>query len=126
MPDSMQLEVKNASEVQRALDAMAKAASDLSDVNADVGNLLLPDIRARTRRLSGALAASWETTAEPMRANFTNPQKYAVVQEFGGVQIEPTNAVARAYEDNQDAIAERYGSGLAKRGKRAGFDVKGS
>lgn len=125
MADSIQLEVKNAERVQRALADMVKAASDLTDVNSDVGNLLLPDIKAHTRRLTGTLAASWEATAEPMRANFTNPQKYAVVQEFGGVEIEPTNAVAKAYEENQDAIAERYGSGLAKRGKRAGFDVKG-
>ena len=122
----MQLEVKNAKEVQRALDKFAHAADDLKDVNADVGTLLLGDIKANTRRRTGELAASWETSAEPMQAEFSNPQSYAVVQEFGGVQIEPTNAVASAYEANQNGIAEAYGSGLAKRAERIGFDTKGS
>jgi hypothetical protein len=121
----MQLEVKNAAEVTRALDAFAKSATDLTDVNADVGNLLLPDIQRHTRRATGALAASWESTAEPLQAAFSNPQKYAVVQEFGGVEIEPTNAVAQAFKGNEDGVSSAYGSGLAKRAERIGFDTKG-
>jgi hypothetical protein len=123
--DGMQLEVKNAKEVQRAIDKFAQSADDLKDINADVGNLLLGDIKSNTRRNTGELAASWEVSAEPMQAQFSNPQSYAVVQEFGGVQIEPTNAVASAYEANQDGIAEAYGSGLAGKAKRIGFDTKG-
>lgn len=121
----MQLEVKNASEVTRALASFARSAEDMGDVNSDVGSLLLPDIRAHTRRATGALAASWESTAEPLQAAFSNPQKYAVVQEFGGVEIEPTNAVAQAYEGNKDGIAGAYSAGLDKRAKRTGFDTKG-
>lgn len=118
------LEVKNASEVTHALASFAKSADDLTDVNADVGNLLLPDIRSHTRRATGALAASWESTAEPLQAAFSNPQKYAVVQEFGGVEIEPTNAVATAFKENESGVSEAYSSGLDKRAKRAGFRTK--
>ena len=124
MSGSMQLEVKNAAEVQRAFAAFAKAADDMSDTNAEVGNLLLPDIRSHTRKRTGELAASWEATAEPLTAAFSNPQSYAVVQEFGGIEVEPTNAVAQAFRGNADGVTSAYGSGLAKRAERIGFDTK--
>lgn len=125
VPDDMRLEVHNEREVLRALDRVAKEAQDLSDVNDQVGNLLLPDIRRNTRRKTGLLAESWEASGEPAQAAFSNPQKYAVVQEFGGSQIEPTNAVARAFEENKDAVIDQYGAGIAKRAERTGFRTKG-
>lgn len=122
MPDP-QLKVEGQDEVLRAFNKFSDSADDLKDVNAQVGQALIGDIRSNTRVRSGTLKSSWETTAEPMTAQFANPQKYAVVQEMGGVQVEPTHAVGRAYEANQDAITGAYADGLTKRAKRANIDT---
>ena len=117
--DKSRLEVEGEAEVLAAFNQFSDSVDDLTDVNSKVGQSLLGPIRTNTRRATGQLAQSWEATGEPLAAQFSNVEKYAVVQEFGGSQIEPTLAVSRAFEDNQDAVIGTYSDGIKDRAKRA-------
>lgn len=113
------LEVKGKAEVVRAFDKLSSEMENLSDVNAEVGERLIGDVRNRTRRRTGALQDAWIADGTATAAQFSNPQSYAVVQEMGGKQIAATYAVKQAYEDNADAITKAYADGTKRRAKRA-------
>lgn len=117
--------VEGEREVLRAFDKLSDGLDDMSDVNADVSQKLIGDVRQNTRRKSGDLAGAWIAEGEAKQASFSNPQSYAVIQEFGGNGIEPTNAVRRAFEDNQDAVIGSYDDGVRDRAKRANIDTTG-
>jgi len=114
-----QLEVTGKAEVVRAFDKLSGEMENLEDVNAEVGQRLIGDIRNATRRKTGALRDAWIADGTATAAMFSNPQDYAVVQEMGGKQIAATHAVKQAYEGNADAITKAYADGTKRRAKRA-------
>ncbi len=113
------LEVKGKAEVVRAFDKLSDEMENLSDVNAEVGERLIGDVRSKTRNRTGALRDAWVADGTAIAAQFSNPQSYAVVQEMGGKKIAATHAVKQAYEGNADAITKTYGDGVKRRAKRA-------
>lgn len=115
-----QLTVTGKREVIRAFSQLSDDMSDLTDENTDLGQKLVQDVRQNTRRASGVLAASWIGGGDPTRITFSNPQQYAAVQEFGSERrnIEPTNAVKLAFDQNQEVITDGYADATRKRAKR--------
>jgi hypothetical protein len=111
--------VEGEREVLRAFDKLSDSLDNLSDANAEVAEKLIGDVRKNTRRKTGTLASAWIGSGEATAAQFSNPTSYAVIQEFGGRSIEPTNAVARAFEGNKDAIQGTYSDAIERRAKRA-------
>jgi hypothetical protein len=94
--------------------------SDLTDENADLGQKIVQDVRKHTRKASGVLSASWIGGGDPERITFENPQQYAAVQEFGSERrnIEPTNAVKLAFDENTEVITDGYADATRKRARR--------
>lgn len=120
------VKVEGQREVIRAFDGLAKDMSDLTDENKELAGRLVQSVRKNTRRKSGKLADSWIPDADPQRILFHNPQAYAPVQEFGSERrsIEPTHAVAKAFEDNKDVITDGYADATRKRAKRRNIRVE--
>ena len=123
MPDKSRIDIQGADEVARAFDKFSGAMDDMSDINAEIGQALIGDVRNNTRVKSGDLRASWETSGDPLEAQFSNSQSYAVVQEFGSKQVDPTLAVQRAFEANESAVTQAYESGIRKRADSANIDT---
>jgi hypothetical protein len=117
LTDTSGLELLGEEEVKRALEKVRtfnKAAAESGAVNA-----LLPAVRANTRRQFGALQAGWQAGT----SEFINTVPYAVVQEFGGVYIDPTNAILHAWESNSEAIINAFNTEIDSAASQAGFDT---
>lgn len=119
MPNKV--EVKGKDDVIRAFNHLASDAEDMRDANAAVGTKIKGDVQRRTRHKTGTLADSWIASPETNRVTFSNPVKYAGVQEFGSDirSIAPTLAVRGAFEDNADAITDEYANAIRAKAKRA-------
>jgi hypothetical protein len=120
------LKVEGIPEVTRAFDRVSSGVADMTDTHRAEAEMLLPEVSARTRHDTGNLAAAWEPTGEPDRANFLNAMEYAGVQEFGwsGHNIEPTLAVQNAFDSNESQTEKLYGDAIAKLGDKAGFEIR--
>jgi hypothetical protein len=107
------------------LQKVADGVADLSETHRAEADMLLPDVTQATRRASGNLAAGWQTDGIATEARFSNDVVYAGVQEFGWSEhnIEPTNAIARAFEQNSEKTETLYGDAIGRIGARAGFGV---
>lgn len=68
------------------------------------GDALLPFIRAGSRVFTGAMVGSFMMEGEYI----VNEQEYAVIQEYGSIFVEPTNAIARAAEMHDDILLSGY------------------
>jgi hypothetical protein len=113
-------EVKGKREVVQAFSRLSSDMEDLTDENTDLAGKIVGDVKRNTRKRTGTLADSWIASGDPSHILFSNPQKYAPVQEFGSDRrsIDPTNAVKKAFEDNTNAITDGYADGTRKRAKR--------
>jgi hypothetical protein len=120
------LKVEGVPEVTRAFDKVGTAIQDLSDAHKAEADMLLPDVLSATRHQSGDLAAGWQTDGIATQAKFSNDVVYAGVQEFGWADhgIEPTNAIAQAFEGNADKTGALYGDAIRAIGERAGFHTE--
>jgi hypothetical protein len=120
------LKVEGVPEVTRAFDKVAHSVQDMSEAHKAEADMLLPDVQSATRHLSGDLAAGWQTDGIADQAKFSNDVVYAGVQEFGWSDhnIEPTNAIATAFEGNTDKTEALYGDAIRAIGERAGFDTQ--
>ena len=70
----VKLDVRGLSQASRTLGEM---------IVSTIGHKALDFARKRTRRRSGALAASWALTTTPRTASITSPLKYAAAYEGG-------------------------------------------
>jgi len=113
-------------ETTAAFNKVSDQIQDLSQAHQAEANMLLPDIKSATRKRSGELAASWQGNGIPTKAEFINSVVYAGVQEYGWSQhnIEPTNAIMRAFEGNSQRTEEVYASAIGDIARRAGFDTQ--
>jgi hypothetical protein len=120
------LKVEGVPEAVRAFDKVASGAQDMSEAHKAEADMLLPDVESATRKLSGDLAAGWQTDGIAQEAKFINDVVYAGVQEWGWSthNIEPTHAIIRAFESNASKTEALYGDAIARIGAAAGFDIK--
>lgn len=81
------------------------------------GERLIPHINTRTRALSGLLRTSWMMDEQYL----SNEQDYAVIQEYGSVWVEATDAIRKAVDDNPDALLDGYSEVIDDAGDKAGF-----
>ena len=95
-------EVQGAREVQDAFETVANF--DLEQAGTNAALAVLPDVRRFTRINSGYLRSSWDAES----SNFINDAGYAVYQEFGTVEIDPTHAVYDAWEMNEEKVKEAF------------------
>jgi hypothetical protein len=120
------LKVEGIPEVTRAFDKVNHGIKDLSEAHRAEADMLLPSVQSATRKLSGDLVAGWETDGIATEARFSNPVVYAPIQEFGWSEhnIEPTGAIAQAFESSQDRTGALYGDAIEGIARAAGFDTK--
>ncbi len=109
--------VEGEEEVNRALNQVANF--NVEAAGSRVADTLLPDIAAKTRVLSGALAASWQSSG----AQFINTMDYSVVQEFGSIHVEPTHAIFQTWEAQAENITEVFAEEIKNAASQAGFDT---
>lgn len=95
------------------------AAFDVGAAETAAVNAMVPAVSAKTRKNTGALAAGWSAS----NGAFVNTVSYAVVQEFGGVYIEPTNAVQQTWDQSQDAALSAFEKEIDSAAAQAGFDT---
>lgn len=119
------IKVEGKREVVRAFDKVSSDLEDMTRTNQEVATMLLPDVREGTRRDKGTLAASWDAGSDATQAKFTNPLQYAVPQEFGTKRgVEPTFAVAGAFEAKRDEVDAVYADAIRDSGERAGLKTR--
>jgi len=120
------IQVEGVPEVTRAFDKVASSVQDLSEAHKAEADMLLPDVLSATRRKSGDLAGGWQTDGIATQAVFSNDVVYAPMQEFGWSDhnIEPTNAIAQAFEGNKENTEALYGDAIRAIAERTGFDTK--
>lgn len=111
------LELLGEEEVKRALEKVRQfnvLAAESGAINA-----LLPAVKAGTRRQFGLLQAGWQASA----SSFINTVPYAVVQEFGGIYVDATNAILHAWDSNSEAIINAFNTEIDSAASQAGFDT---
>lgn len=95
---------------------------DFARAAANAGEAMLPDVKALTRRKTGAMQSSWDVEEiDEKRAAFTNDMFYAGWQEFGTENVEPTLAVNRAWSKNESEIVGAYEDEIERAAQAAGF-----
>ena len=80
---------------------------------------LVPAVAAGTRVYSGTLAAGWRAE----NGAFVNTVPYAVVQEFGSIYVEPTNAIQHAWDAGFQVITDAFAAEIESAAAEAGFDT---
>lgn len=120
-----QMKVTGKEEVTRAFDKVGESVQDLSKAHKAEAEMLLPDVLSATRRDSGNLAGGWQTDGVAKSAKFINNVVYAGAQEFGWSDhnIEPTNAIVQAWEQNTERTEAVYSDAIGEIGRAAGFDT---
>lgn len=111
------IKVTGQAEVNAALHAVADF--DVAAAEGGAVNALLPSVKAGTRRRYGILAAAWIE----QQSAFVNSMPYAVVQEFGSIYVEPTNAIQQSWDSGQDAVINAFIKEIDSAAAQAGFDT---
>jgi len=120
------IKVEGQAEAIRAINQVSDGAQDLTEAHKAEAEMLLPDVRSKTRVDTGTLESGWQTDSMATEARFINAVEYAGVQEFGWSDhnIEPTHAIYQAFESNEQRTEELYAKHIAGLGTKAGFEVK--
>jgi hypothetical protein len=118
-----ELVVTGKEEVIAGLEAMARAAGDLTVPHRAILAKLVPEVASRTPRRTGALAVSWGSTAGPSEASIESPLRYAAAVEAGTIHMAGAHMVGDTLASSSDEIVAGYEDALAAAGSRAGFGV---
>lgn len=120
------VKVEGVRELQAALKVVGESAADMKEAHLAVATELVPDIRQRTPRRTGDLAASWEARSTKGRARISSPLEYAGIIEWGHPArgIEAASPVRDTIDASHEKILKTYEAELAKLSARAGFEVK--
>jgi len=110
-------------EVVAGLEAVDRAAADMSEPHRAMLGRLVPAIGARTPRRTGELASSWTGTVTATVATVRSPLAYALPVEVGTVHMPGAHMVSDTLESDADAIVRGYEDHLAAAAARAGFRV---
>jgi len=106
--------------IPETVDALNKVANmDMQKAETEAGRAILPTVKANTRHATGALQSSWAVEG----GAFINTQDYAPFQEFGTVFVDPTFAVARAWDEKQSAVEQAFAKEIERVASQAGFDT---
>lgn len=120
MAKAQRFRVEGTEEVVEAFHSVKRDFSPAEAAEA-AGNALLPDVKRNTRVKTGALQAAWRVDRNDTGAEFINTVWYATIQEYGTDLIEPTHAVQRAWDENEQAILEAFTDEVERAGQSAGF-----
>lgn len=111
--------------VDETIDAFNQVRKEWDQAGAAeaAGEAILPDVRAKSRRATGAMQAGWGVQSDEEEGNavFLNTQYYYSFQEFGSVYVEPTFAIPRAFYENEDAVLQAYEDAIMEAAEDAGF-----
>lgn len=110
-------------ELRAAFDALGRDVEDLTETNRRVAELIVPGASRRSPRATGALAASWRSSASKIAAGVVSGVPYAGPVEYGvpGRGMAGARMVADTIAEQSDAILAEYDAGITGRGKRRGF-----
>ena len=117
------VKVSGGPEVVAGLDAIDRAARDMTEPHRAMLSRLVPAIGARTPRRTGDLASSWTGTVTAATATVSSPLGYALPVEVGTVRMPGAHMVSDTLESDADAIVRGYEDALAAAAARAGFRV---
>lgn len=117
MADTGELVLQGQAEVQAALNKVK--AFSVEKAAARVVTKMMPNVKAGTRKRYGVLQAALTQDGD----TFLNPMPYSVVQEFGGVYVEPTLSIFKVAEAAPDAIKDAFALEIVSEAKQAGFDA---
>jgi hypothetical protein len=120
------MKVEGVKEAERAFDKVEDKVADLSKAHKAEVDMLLSDVRSATRQDTGTLVSGWHTESMATEGHFLNDVPYAGVQEYGWAEhnIEPTNAIASAFENNVGNTETVYADAIREIGESAGFNTK--
>ena len=123
MPSTSLATVTGEREVLKAMRQVGADAADLRAAHVRVADMLTPLAAQRTRRRTGALAASWTPSGTAGVARLRSTLPYAGPMEFGWPArgIPRTLAVFGAALDNMDGIHDIYADELRAAIDRAGL-----
>lgn len=102
---------ENAKAIERVADFDAVAAAE------NTAKELIPDIKANSRRDSGAMAASWIASGEYIE----NSVPYTGYQEYGTAFITPMNAIGQAIDKHPEKITREFEAEIGRAADKAGF-----
>jgi predicted fused transcriptional regulator/phosphomethylpyrimidine kinase len=117
--------VEGREEVAAGFDELRRSLGDMSETHREVLGPLIPEVRARTPVLTGALASSWILTVDKSSGSIESGLVYAGPLEFGSSSrgIEPVSMVRDTIRSNESAINEGYSKAIADKAKSIGFEV---
>lgn len=95
---------------------------DFPKIAEDAAEAIIPDVRSFTRYKSGALQQGWDIQRDEDGAAFINSQEYMGFQEWGTDTIEPTHAVYKAWDSNQEQVVKAYDEAVKEVAEGAGFE----
>lgn len=121
---SAELVVEGTAEVIGGLDAVKRASADMTTAHRGMVSRLIPEVRSRTPRRTGALAVSWSGGASATEATIESPLRYALPVEVGTSRMAGAHMVGDTLTASGDEIVAGYEEALADAGKRAGFGVE--
>lgn len=116
MDKKIELVVTGIPETVHALESLGKFDIEKAEQNA--ADALIPAVKAGTRTESGALAGGWIAEG----GGFVNHVDYVLYQEFGTVYVEPTFAIGKAMEQEQQLVTKAFEDEIQHAADKARFD----
>lgn len=104
--------------IKENIHALDKAGDvDTETAGTEAARSLLPFIESETRTETGRMRGGWDARDSA----FINTVEYSPFQEFGTVNIYPTNAIQHAMEKNEDRVIKAYEKEVDRATSKAGF-----
>jgi hypothetical protein len=102
--------VRGADTLARTLSTFAGDLGHLTAAHTAAGNAVIGKARPRTRRRTGALAASWRALVTVDGSRIGSHLPYAAVQEYGSParHITPSRALTTGLADATDDVERIY------------------
>lgn len=92
---------------------------DIERAEKEAGEVVLPTVASNTRTSTGLMASAWAIEGQ----SFINSVDYSPMQEFGTVYVEPTFAVFRAWEEQEERVVKVFEEQIEHDAAKAGFDT---
>jgi hypothetical protein len=115
MSDKIVLEVTGIDETVAAFHKLDRF--DIERAEHDAGVAVLPTVVANTRTSTGLMASAWAIEGQA----FINTVEYSPMQEFGTIYVEPTFAVFRAWEEQEERVAKVFEDQILHDAAKEGF-----
>lgn len=116
--------IKGGPETARAFGGLADDVSNLQSTHEKVVRARLDGIARRTPVATGALAASWQSSATNEGGSITSDLPYAAAIEYGSVRgVTGAHMVEDTLKAEESEVLEEYRRAILDRAKARGFRI---